>query len=79
MGSLRRECLDHTLIRHGQHLQRVVNEYIVYFNQERPHQGIDQCIPDYYGLPCSNPTSGQIQSKSILGGLHHSYTRAATS
>ena len=49
MGSLRRECLDHTLIHQGQHLQRVVNEYIVYFNQERPHQGIDQRIPDRYG------------------------------
>ena len=75
MGSLRRECLDHTLIHHGQHLQRVVNEYIVYLNQERPHQGIDQRIPDHYDLPRSNPTSGRITSKAILGGLHHSYTR----
>ena len=77
MGSLRRECLDHTLIHHGQHLQRVVNEYVTYFNQERPHQGIDQRIPDHYDLPRSNPTSGRITSKAILGGLHHSYTRAA--
>ncbi|MFZ1039800.1 MAG: integrase core domain-containing protein [Anaerolineales bacterium] len=77
MGSLRRECLDHTLIHHGRHLQRVANEYIVYFNQERPHQGIDQRIPDHYDLPCTNPTSGRITSKAILGGLHHSYTRAA--
>jgi len=26
MGSLRRECLDHTLILHGKHLQRVIKE-----------------------------------------------------
>jgi putative transposase len=37
MGSLRRECLDHMLILHGKHLQRVVKEYTTYFNQDRPH------------------------------------------
>ncbi len=75
MGSLRREYLDHTLIHHGRHLQQVVNEYITYFNQDRPHQGIGQRIPDHYDLPRSKPT-GRITSKEILGGLHHSYARA---
>jgi len=77
MGSLRRECLDHTLIYHDQHLRRVVNEYIAYFNQERPHQGLGQGIPDSCDLPRSKPTSGRIRSKEILGGLHHSYFRTA--
>jgi hypothetical protein len=76
MGSLRRECLDHILIHEGRHLERVVKEYTAYFNQERPHQGIDQRIPNYYDLPKSKPTSGRITSKAILGGLHHSYSRA---
>ena len=77
MGSLRRECLDHMLIHHDQHLQKVVNEYILFFNEERPHQGIEQRIPAYYALPRSNSTKGRIRSKAILGGLHHSYSRAA--
>jgi len=75
MGSLRRECLDHVLVHHGKHLQQVVNEYTIYFNQERPHQGIDQRILGHYDLPRSKPT-GRIRSKEILGGLHHSYVRA---
>jgi len=75
MGSLKRECLDHSLIYHDRHLRRVVNEYTAYFNQERPHQGIEQRIPDYYDQPMSNIT-GKITSKAYLGGLHHSYTRA---
>jgi putative transposase len=75
MGSLRIECLDHTLIHQGKHLQQVVKEYTAYFNQERPQQGIGQRIPDPYDLPESNP-SGRITSKAILGGLHHSYSRA---
>ncbi|HSG43245.1 MAG TPA: integrase core domain-containing protein [Anaerolineales bacterium] len=76
MGSLRRECLDHILIHDDKHLQRVVVEYTAYFNQERPHQGIAQCIPNHYDLSKSKPISGRITSKAILGGLHHSYSRA---
>ena len=76
MGSLRRECMDHILIHEGRHLERVVKEYTVYFNQERPHQGIEQRVPDQYDLTRSKPTSGRITSKALLGGLHHSYARA---
>jgi transposase InsO family protein len=76
MGSLRRECLDHILIHDDRHLERVTTEYTAYFNQERPHQGIDQRIPDHYELSKSKPTNGRVTSKEILGGLHHSYSRA---
>ncbi len=76
MGSLRRECMDHILIHDDKHLRRVFTEYTAYFNQERPHQGIGQRIPNQYGLTRSKPTRGQITSKAILGGLHHSYSRA---
>jgi putative transposase len=76
MGSLRRECMDHILIHDDKHLRRMVTEYAAYFNQERPHQGIEQRIPDQYDQTRSKPTSGRITSKTILGGLHHSYSRA---
>ena len=76
MGSLRRECLDNILIHDDRHLERVTKEYtLLYFNQERPHQGIEQRIPDQYDLTRSMPTSGRITSKAILGGLHHGYSR----
>jgi putative transposase len=75
MGSLRRECLDHILIHEDRHLERVVKEYTTCFNQERPHQGIGQQIPNHYGQPKSRTTNGRIMSKAILGGLHHSYSR----
>lgn len=76
MGSLRRECLDQILFQDGRHIQRVIREYIAYVNQERPHQGIRQRIPDDYDLSRSKPTSGRVRSRAILGGLHHSYSRA---
>jgi len=77
MGSLRRECLDHILIHDDKYLERVTTEYTTYFDQERPHQGIEQRIPNHNDLPKSKLTTGRITSKVILGGLHHSYLRTA--
>jgi len=42
LGSVRRECLDQILILGEGHLQRVLREYVHYFNNARPHQGIQQ-------------------------------------
>src|SRR5438067_2153088 len=46
MRSVRQECLDHLLIFQEKQLQRVLNAYVAYFNQARPHQGIAQRIPE---------------------------------
>jgi len=40
LRSVRQECLDHVLIFRERQLQRVLNAYVAYFNQARPHQGI---------------------------------------
>ncbi|MCJ7700617.1 MAG: integrase core domain-containing protein [Anaerolineales bacterium] len=80
IGSLKREFLDHIFILHRHQLHRIVQEYIEYFNSSRPHQGIDQQIPNAFvekqdrPWPISQPT-GRIISTPILGGLHHSYER----
>jgi transposase InsO family protein len=44
MRSVRQECLDHLLIFQEKQLHRVLNAYVAYFNQARPHQGIGQQI-----------------------------------
>ena len=74
MGSLRRDCLDHTLVLNSRQLTKVLKEYTHYFNQERPHQGISQRIPVHYDQSMSSPI-GNISSRAILGGLHHCYFR----
>src|SRR5215472_18059664 len=51
LGSVRRECLDHLLILLERLLQRVLKTYVAYFYQARPHQGIQQQIPDSAGTP----------------------------
>ena len=72
MGSLRRECPDHTLIYQGRHLERVVKEYKAYYNQERPHQGIDQQMPISRNRP---KNTGFIQRRKVLGGIINDYFR----
>jgi putative transposase len=49
LRSVRQECLDHLLILQEKQLQRVLNAYVTYFNQARPHQGIQQQIPNSCG------------------------------
>ena len=75
LGSLKRECLDQTLIFHGKQLRRVLREYSAYYNQDRPHQGIGQQIPEYFEGGISS-SGGKITSRVILGGLYRSYYRA---
>jgi hypothetical protein len=75
---VRRECLDHLLILHEQHLSRVLQAYVTYFKQARPHQGLLQQVPDppLFALP-AEARDGPILAVPILGGLHHDYRRAA--
>jgi transposase InsO family protein len=73
MGSLRRECLDHVLILSEKQLRRHVKEYVRYYNEDRPHQGIDHCLPI---APESPPAkAGTILARPVLSGLHHAYSR----
>jgi len=73
IGSVRREALDYFLILNKKQLKNIITEYIDYYNTLRPHQGIDQQIPD--GNSFSK--DGIIKRKNILGGLHSHYFRDA--
>lgn len=72
--SLREECLDRLLIVNERHLHRVVSEYVKFYNEARPHQGIDQQIPLSSEQRCED---GSIHRRDVLGGLLHDYYRRA--
>ena len=77
-GSLRRECLDHMVIFNERHLHTIIKEYILYFNQARPHQGIGQHPPEPTYLHSTDaPGPLKMTVHPVLGGLHHNYRRAA--
>ncbi len=78
LGSVRRECLDHMLVLDEGHLRGILREYAGYFNHARPHQGLAQRIPEAAGAGASRGEQrGKVRAIPILGGLHHTYGRAA--
>jgi transposase InsO family protein len=78
LSSVRRECLDHLLILGEGQLRRVLREYVRYFNDDRPHQGLAQQVPTGSREgPTRAVPGGSVRATPILGGLHHAYVRAA--
>jgi transposase InsO family protein len=77
LGSVRRECLDHILVLGELHLYRVIREYVEYFNHTRPHQGIEQKIPEGSTSVPAKPGKAKIIAFPVLNGLHHDYRLAA--
>jgi transposase InsO family protein len=74
LRSVRQECLDHLFILHEKQLQRVLNQYISYFNQARPHQGIRQQLPEPSKSSLSSHQTGdKVIAIPRVGGLHHDY------
>ena len=64
------------LILNEKQLQRVLNAYVAYFNQARPHQGIEQQLPEPRGLSNSSYHAGdKVIAVPILAGLHHDYQK----
>ena len=76
LGSVRRECTDHLLVLGKCHLARVLREYAAYFNGARPHQGLGQALPEPAPREIRS-RGGPIYAVPVLGGLHHTYQRAA--
>jgi len=73
VGSVRQEVLDFYILINEKQIQRILDEYISYYNSRRPHQGLDQRIPMKY----KPRLYGKVQKLPILGGLHHHYIRSA--
>ena len=73
LGSVRREYLEFFLFLSERHLKRVMKEYQAYFNDARPHQGIEQRIPCQPERGDESPAGGKVVSLPVLGGIHHDY------
>lgn len=71
----RGECLDKILIINPRHLQRVMCEYVEFYNTARPHQGIEQRIP--VQKPGDSQANGPVSCRNVLGGIIHDYYREA--
>ncbi len=75
IGSIRRECLDHLIVLSERHLLRILGEYFEYYHRSRPHQSLDGNSPDPRDVESSD--GRRVVGTAVLGGLHHTYHRAA--
>ena len=75
IGSVRRECLDHSIILNERHLRRIPGSYFDYYHGSRTHLSLGKDTPD--GRPVQPAGSGKVVSLPKVGGLHHRYERLA--
>ena len=81
LGTLRRECLDFLIPFTEHHLRRLLQEWVLHYNEGRPHMALGPGIPQ---PPRSLPVPLQahrhripaqlcVVARPVLGGLHHAY------
>jgi len=79
--SARRECLDYFVFFGEKHLQHVIDNYVAHYNQERPHQGLDnRPLTETAVPPAVLPfVAAELVCQERLGGLlkHYERCRAA--
>jgi transposase InsO family protein len=71
IGTIRRECLDHTIVFGEAHLRRILGKYAAYYNQARTHRSLEKDAPFHRSVE----HIGVITSRPVLNGLHHQYCR----
>jgi putative transposase len=75
IGSLRRECLDHVIVLHENHLRRILMSYLAYYHRWRTHRALAMDTPSSHAVQSAE--LGRVWEVSEVGGLHHHYERDA--
>jgi putative transposase len=77
--SVRRECLDHFVVFGEAHLRHIMSEYLIYYHQHRPHQGLGNrplSWTESAAAETDRPV-GEVVCQERLGGLLRHYQRRA--
>jgi len=79
VGTVRRECLDRMLILGRRHLARVLAEYLLRYNEHRPHRALAQLAPLSEEPPPSigDPQPRNLRRSNAAFGLIHEYLLVA--
>jgi hypothetical protein len=73
--SIKSECLDHFIVFGEDHLRHLVDEYLKYYLEVRPHQGVGNVpLKTHKGEPA---TDGKVVCHERLGGVLKHYGRQA--
>lgn len=69
IGSIRRDCLDHIIVRREEHLRRILSRYFDYRYRSRTHLSLEMDCPEPQAV--QPPELGEVVEFSEVGGLHH--------
>jgi transposase InsO family protein len=74
-GSLKSECVDRMIFFGEKSMRHAVNQWLVHYAGERPHQGLDNRLIE--PGPEADQATGAIECRERLGGLLNYYYRRA--
>jgi transposase InsO family protein len=72
VGSVRRELLDHVVVLSEEHLRRLLQEYVEYYNTERVHTSLGDA-PVGRATDARPSMRSQVAGLPRVGGLHPRY------
>jgi putative transposase len=78
--TVRQECLDWMLIWGRRHLERILDEYVRHYNDERPHRSLALRPPrglEARAGPDGVTAAASVRRRDRLGGLVHEYYQVA--
>jgi len=75
--TVRRECLDWTLVLGRRHLLRLLRGYVRHYNQQRPHRGLALSVPEPQEPSSPHINPHVVRRHDVLGGLIHEYQAVA--
>ena len=73
ISTLRRECLDWTLVRGRRHLDRTLRAYADHYNRNRPHRALGLATPEPVAEDPVPARPRDVRRREILGGLINEY------
>jgi len=77
VGSCRRDLLDHVIVLNERHLKRLINEYVLYYHEDRTHLALSKGTPAGRKAGTKSIAGRKVVSMPRLGSLHHRYDLAA--
>ena len=79
VGTLKRECLNHFTIASVEHMNRLCQQYTVFYNTVRPHRALDHRSIEPKEATCPTGYSPEaLRSEEWLGGvLRHYHWKSA--
>ena len=73
VGTLRRELLDHVVVFNEKHLQRLVFDYVAYYNEDRCHLSVEKDAPVPRPMMPRPSATAKVVALPRVGGIHHRY------